>query len=224
MTLADQILAFNKSLSLTASLPAGVEVMNPFQEPATFELCRKFYHQFYADDRPRKIILGINPGRLGGGATGIPFTDPMKLEKFCNIPNELPKKTELSSDFIYTLIETYGGPKAFYQEFIFSSVCPLGFTKDGINMNYYDDKNLERAVREFIIESIQAQLNFPVDREVCFCLGEGLNYKYLSKLNTEYSFFKKIIPLPHPRFIMQYRRKKIAEFVNIYIQRLKAPA
>jgi hypothetical protein len=67
-------------------------------------------------------------------------------------------------------------------------------------------------------------LNFPISREVCFCLGDGKNYKYLSKLNSEYSFFKKIVPLPHPRFIMQYRRKKIPAFVNMYIQKLKEPA
>jgi hypothetical protein len=146
MTLADQILAFNRSLSLTVPLPAGVRVMNPFQDPATFDLCKKFYHQYYGDDRPRKIILGINPGRLGGGSTGIPFTDPVKLASVCNIPNDLPRKTELSSDFIYTMVEAYGGPAAFYRDFIFGSVCPLGFTKDGVNMNYYDDKNLERAV------------------------------------------------------------------------------
>lgn len=166
--------------------------------------------------------MGINPGRLGGGTTGIPFTDPVKLEKICGIPNLLPKKTELSADFIYTLIAACGGSQLFYSKFLFSSVCPLGFTKDGINMNYYDDKSLEQKTREFIIASIQSQLKFPVDREICFCMGEGKNYTYLMKLNSEHSFFKKIIPLPHPRFIMQYKRKKLPEFVSLYSEKLKA--
>lgn len=218
MTLADQILLFYKSLAFTTKLPAGVAVMNPFQDAEAFELCKKFYHQFYNDLRPRKLVMGINPGRLGGGTTGIPFTDPVKLEKICNIPNSLAKKAELSADFIYTMIKSYGGAQLFYSKFIFSSVCPLGFTKDGINMNYYDDKVLEKTARPFIISSIQTQLNFSIDREVCFCMGEGQNYKYLSKLNSEYSFFKKIIPLPHPRFIMQYRRKKLHEFTARYVQ------
>jgi hypothetical protein len=39
-------------------------------------------------------------------------------------------------------------------------------------------------------------------------------------LNEEYKFFKKVIPLAHPRFIMQYRRKKIAEYVNDYREKL----
>lgn len=227
MTFADQILSFYKSLELSIALPAGVEVMNPFQNPEVFSLCEKFYHQYYNDSGPRKIIMGINPGRLGGGTTGIPFTDPVKLEKICGIANSLPKKTELSADFIYTMIESYGGSKLFYSKlfyskFLFSSVSPLGFTREGINMNYYDDKALEEKLRAFIISSIQTQLRFPIDRDVCFCMGEGKNYKYLLKLNSEHSFFKKIIPLSHPRFIMQYRRKKTKDFVSMYIQKLNA--
>src|SRR5688572_31487076 len=140
MTLADQILTFYKKLKTPTALPPGVAVMNPFQNPAIFELCEKFYSQFYSDSQPRKIIIGINPGRLGGGVTGIPFTDPNKLETICGIPNSLQKKSELSADFIYTMIQSFGGTQVFYSKFLFSSVCPLGFTKDGINMNYYDDK------------------------------------------------------------------------------------
>ncbi|HEU5291583.1 MAG TPA: uracil-DNA glycosylase family protein [Cyclobacteriaceae bacterium] len=222
MTVADQILSFYKKLNSPTALPRGVQVMNPFQNKEVFELCKKFYYQFYNDSQPRKLIMGINPGRLGGGMTGIPFTDPVKLEKLCGIPNSLQKKSELSADFIYTMIESFGGTQLFYSKFLFSSVCPLGFTKNGINMNYYDDQSLEKKTREFIISSIQTQLKFSIDREICFCMGEGQNYKYLLKLNSEYSFFNKIIPLPHPRFIMQYRRKKLHEFVNMYTQKLKA--
>ena len=59
-------------------------------------------------------------------------------------------------------------------------------------------------------------------REVCYCLGEGTNYKIFQRLNAKHSFFKEIIPLPHPRFIMQYRRKKVDEYVKLYLQKLKA--
>lgn len=221
MTFAEQILSFYKALKLSVALPAGVEVMNPFQNPEVFSLCEKFYHQFYDDTQTRKLIMGINPGRLGGGTTGIPFTDPVKLEKICGVENSLPKKAELSADFIYTMIDSFGGSKLFYSKFLFSSVSPLGFTKDGLNLNYYDDQELEKLARTFMVESIQTQLKFPIDRTICFCLGEGDNYKYLSKLNSQYSFFEKITPLPHPRFIMQYRRKKLNEFVSMYIQKLK---
>ena len=29
-------------------------------------------------------------------------------------------------------------------------------------------------------------------------------------------YFEKIIPLSHPRFIMQYKRKKLDEYLNMY--------
>lgn len=218
MRLASQILSFYKSLSLSAPLPADIEVMNPYQDAIAFDLCEKFYNRFYNDTSPRRMILGINPGRLGGGATGIPFTDPIKLETNCGIKNTLQKKAELSADFIYAMIDSAGGPEKFYNRFFISAVCPLGFTKNGNNLNYYDDKVLEETVRSFIIMCFQQQLAFPIDRAICYCLGEGKNYAYLSKVNAEKSYFKKIIPLPHPRFIMQYRRKKNTDFINLYIQ------
>ena len=221
MTLADQILSFYKSLSLEIPLPHGVAVLNPYKENATFEICSKFYNHFYCDSDQRRIIFGINPGRLGGGVTGVPFTDPIKLESKCGIANTLQKKTELSADFIYQMIDAFGGTQAFYRKFFISAVCPLGFTRDGNNLNYYDDKTLEKAVEEFIVSSMLAQLSFPIDRDTCFCLGEGKNFSYFSRLNAKHHFFKKIIPLPHPRFIMQYQRKKIKDFIAIYIQTLK---
>src|SRR5947207_170530 len=111
-----QILNFYKSLELKARLPKGVSYMNPYINPATFETTSAFYKKFYNEDRKRKIILGINPGRFGGGITGIPFTDPINLEKYCGIKNGFQKKPELSSTFIYQLIESYGGAKEFYRD------------------------------------------------------------------------------------------------------------
>jgi hypothetical protein len=165
MTLSDQILSFYKSLSLSVSVP-DVEVLNPFRQRESFLVCEKFYRQFYNDSHPRRIILGINPGRLGGGTTGIPFTDPIRLETHCGITNNFPKKAELSSDFIYRMIDTRGGAANFYNQFFISAVCPLGFTRNGKNLNYYDDKALEVAVKPFIITTLQQQLTFPIDRTI----------------------------------------------------------
>ena len=33
-------------------------------------------------------------------------------------------------------------------------------------------------------------------------------------------FFKQIIPLPHPRFIMQYKLKKKEEYIDRYLREL----
>src|SRR5690606_10291567 len=140
-----------------------------------------------------------------------------KLETQCGIKNDLDKKPELSADFIYRMIAAYGGVDTFYSRFYIGAICPLGLTANGKNLNYYDTPEVERALRNFIVTSLQAQLDFPLNRERCICLGEGKNFKYLTRLNEEYGFFKSIIPLPHPRFIMQYRRKRVEEYVGQYL-------
>lgn len=215
-----KILQFYESLTLNAKLPPGVEVLNPYAEANTRLLCEQFYQKFYHDKAPRKLILGINPGRLGGGMTGIAFTDPINLEKYCGIPNAFPKKAELSSTFIYQMIEAYGGVTTFYNEFFISSVCPLGFTLDGKNLNYYDRKDLQENVRDFIVASLKKHIALGVQTDVCFCLGEGQNYKFLLDLNSDYKFFQKIVPLPHPRFIMQYKRKELKKWIGKYVREL----
>lgn len=184
------------------------------------ELCSLFYNKFYNDDQERTLIFGINPGRFGGGITGIPFTDPLKLEKYCGIANDLKKKTELSADFIYRMIGAYGGPELFYGKFYITALSPLGFTQHEKNLNYYDIRELQETVEPFMIQSIKAQLKFGVNKEVCYCLGEGKNFKYLSSLNQKHQFFEEIIPLAHPRFIMQYRRKSLDSFVENYLKLL----
>lgn len=220
MTIADHILTFFQRLKITTPLPKGVEVLNPYQDEQIFELCRQFYKKYYEDDHERTLILGINPGRLGGGLTGIPFTDPIKLEKYCGITNSLQKKSEPSADFMYTMINAYGGPVEFYKKFYFSSVSPLGFIMDGKNLNYYDIKELKSSLREFIIHSLRTTLTFGINTSVCYCLGEGENFKFLSRLNAEMQLFKKIVPMAHPRFIMQYQRKMVTEHVFDYLLKL----
>lgn len=221
MTCAEQIIVFNQSLKIEAKLPKGVEVLNPFADTLTFELSKKFYRRYYDDSNPRTLILGINPGRFGAGLTGVPFTDPIKLEGRCGIANTLPKKAELSADFIWMMIDAYGGPEKFFSQYYISSISPLGFTLKGKNLNYYDDKRLEQAVTSFAVDCLRKQLDFGLKTDVCFCLGEGKNIQYLSKLNEAHQFFKALISLPHPRFIMQYRRKKLDEFVALYIRQLR---
>jgi len=221
MTWAEEILSFQKDLKMNVKLPKGVHAMNPYQDEKVFPLCEKFYRKFYADDRQRTLILGINPGRHGGGATGVPFTDPVKLEML-GIPNSLPKKRELSADFIYQVIGAFGGMENFYENFYFSSVSPLGFTKDERNLNYYDVKGLPELLGKFIIDCLKKQLAWSLNRKVCYCLGEGENFKFIKNLNKQHRFFGEIIPLPHPRFIMQYRRKRVDEFVKLYLERLTA--
>ncbi|HYG17288.1 MAG TPA: uracil-DNA glycosylase family protein [Ohtaekwangia sp.] len=221
MTFAEKVIRFYQSLDLSVPLPEGVLAMNPFQDEVAMTLCDSFYKKFFNDHLQRTMIIGINPGRHGGGITGVPFTDPVKLEQL-GIPNPLKKKTELSADFIYRMIEHFGGAERFYARSFVSAMSPLGFTKDGKNLNYYDIKELLAAVEPFMIRCIKTQLDFGISREVCFCLGEGKNFSYLVKLNGRFGFFKDIIPLAHPRFIMQYRRKYLDVYVEGYIRNLNS--
>ena len=86
MTFAQQVIQFNSSLKLTTPLPANIAVMNPFAEnPRALEISSQFYQKYYTDTKPRKLILGINPGRHGAGITGIPFTDTKRLKEFCDL-------------------------------------------------------------------------------------------------------------------------------------------
>ncbi len=217
---ADKILSFITQLNFPPILPVDVEVMNPFANEVTINACIKFYKKFYSDNNNRHMIIGINPGRFGGGVTGIPFTDPLRLEKDCGIKNEWQKKQELSSVYIYEMINAFGGANMFYNNFYITAVSPLGFTRQNKNLNYYDDKNLQNDIKPFVIKCMEQQFQFGINRDVAFCLGDGKNYKYLSELNKQTKFFDAIIPLSHPRFIMQYKLKKKDEYIADYLNKL----
>ena len=214
---AKQVIKFYDSLNLDVSLPEKVNILNPFSNEEVKEIIKEFYLKFYNNSRKRIFVLGINPGRFGAGVTGVTFTDPINLLKYCKIKNNLIKKHELSSQFIYKVINTYGGVKKFYSKFYLGAVSPIGFVKNGKNINYYDLNNINQ-IEGFIVENIIKQIGFGAIRKVCICLGEGKNYRLLKNFNEKYGFFEEIIPLPHPRFIMQYKRKKLDDYVKLYIK------
>jgi hypothetical protein len=220
-TQAAAILRFYKELDPAFPLPAGIAVMNPFTNAGAWPLTSAFYEKFYADAHPRVYILGINPGRFGGGVTGVPFTDPMRLAEKCGIPNEWKKLPELSSQFIYEMIDAYGGVQEFYHDFFITAMSPLGYTRDGLNLNYYDDKELLRACEPFMADCLRRQLATIPGSSTCLCLGEGENYKQFKRLNERHGFFKEILPLPHPRWVMQYRRRRLQEYIALYVEKLR---
>jgi hypothetical protein len=218
MPLSQKILQFLFNLRFPYELPEGVDVMNPFTDVETVRVVNTFYQNYYSDNNPRYCIIGINPGRFGGGVTGVPFTDPIRLEKELGILNIWPKKQELSSLFVYDVIHAFGGAEKFYSTFYITAVSPLGFTAKGKNLNYYDNRQLMEIVKPFSIECFKEQLSWGLHTSVAFCLGEGTNFKYLQKLNNECLFFDEVVPLSHPRFIMQYRLKKKEEYISRYLE------
>src|SRR5438128_5566257 len=100
-TFADSAFDFFVSLEPEFSLTKGFEFLLPGKNQEAKNLTLKFLKKFYDDTQERIFIFGINPGRFGGGTTGISFTDPIRHESDCGISNSLQKKPELSSNFIY---------------------------------------------------------------------------------------------------------------------------
>jgi hypothetical protein len=220
---AEKVIKFLLKLDFKGQLPEGTSIMNPYRDNREVKrVVSQFYNKFYNDTASRYLILGINPGRFGAGVTGIPFTDSKRLAEKCGLQIPGLKTFETSSVFIYEMIDAFGGPEKFYGKFFISAVCPLGFTSarengNQINYNYYDNPKLMHIMRNFIVESLKEQLNFGIDRRFCFCLGTGKNFKFLFQLNSEFGFFEEIVPLEHPRFIMQYKLKNKDLYIGRYL-------
>ena len=222
MTFADLILSFNQNLKINEALPDNIRVLYPYREnPEVVEIATAFYQKYYGDYQKRKLILGINPGRLGAGATGVPFTDPKRLRTYCNIDCSFSLH-EPSSVFVHEVIQAYGGVEKFFGDFYISSVCPLGFVKIDeqgreTNYNYYDSPALAKALTPFIVSTLREQIAFGLDTEWVYCMGTGKNFKFLNTLNKEYRLFREVIPLEHPRYVMQYKSKSKDQYIDKYI-------
>jgi hypothetical protein len=148
--------------------------MNPYAIPEVRRYVERFLRKFFSDNRERVYVFGINPGRFGAGMTGVTFTDPVALERDCGIRNELAKRRELSSEFVYAFIERWGGAAKFYRRFFLTAVSPLGFTRGGINYNYYDDQRVFATLRPFIVRTLKAQLAVGAKRESAILLGTSV--------------------------------------------------
>jgi len=216
-TFAKRAYAFYTSLRPPA-VPRGVHVMNPYADPKILGYVRAFLDRYFADNHERVLVLGINPGRFGAGITGITFTDPVALADICGIENDLQRRREPSSIFVYRLIEEMGGPRAFYRDFFLTAVSPLGFTRAGNNLNYYDEPALARKVTPFIIRTMEQQLAFGARRDRAIVFGRGQNYRYLERLNADHGWFDSLEPLDHPRSIVQYKRKQLEAYAARYAQ------
>ncbi|MGE5421326.1 MAG: uracil-DNA glycosylase family protein [Chloroflexota bacterium] len=226
MTFAEKAISFFRNLEFTGRLPKGIHIMNPFRENAEIiPLISLFFRKFYNDEQHRHLILGINPGRFGAGSTGIPFTDTIRLSEKCGLTLPGTKTFETSSAFIYEMIDAYGGTEKFYSDFYISAISPLGFTREGklkqVNYNYYDSRELTKAVSGFIRKTLEDQLEFGIERDACFCLGTGKNYKFLQEMNEKEGYFAKIVPLEHPRFIMQYKSKQKQDYIRKYVEEFR---
>lgn len=202
-------------------LPNGVGVLDPFNGEHGDEVRRivtAFHRKYYSDDRPRVLMLGINPGRLGAGSTGLSFTDTKRCESDLGIPVKGIRTHEPSSDFFYRMVRAAGGADAFYRKVYVHAVCPLGFVKEGVNLNYFDDKALELAVTPFVEHWLRTLVSCGMRTDLVFCIGTGKNSAYFTKLNERRGLFKRIIALEHPRYVMQYKAKSLEAYLKKYLK------
>lgn len=220
-TFGEKVVAFNKKLKFSGNLPEGFEVMNPFfDNPETIAVMSKFYQKFYNDYHQRKFIIGINPSRRGAGVTGVPFTDTKRLETVCGIEMKTAHTHEISSVFLYDVIENFGGVEAFYKKFYINSPFPLAIIrktlKGNLNANYYDDKDLFEAVKPFMIQSLKDHIDLGLDTSEVFILGKK-NATFIDKINSQEKFFEKMTVLEHPRYIQQYKIKEKQLYIDKYL-------
>lgn len=198
------------------ALASGIDILNPYLNTEVRKTFGQFVEKFYNDNYLRVAAIGINPGRFGAGITGISFTDPIALREELEIESKIIGKREISSEFIYRIVREMGGAKQFFGNVYLTAACPLGFTKQSLNYNFYDDSDLAAAMRPFIVKSLEMQLELGLYREKAIVLGTGKLAEFMQRLNDEYKFFGELVILEHPRFIMQYRRKYMDEYVAKY--------
>lgn len=224
-TLSKKLIDFYLTLE-PSRLPKGIGILHPQLHGDVKKVVKAFYTKYYADNIPRKMMLGINPGRFGAGITGINFTAPRQLTANCHIEHPFGNSSELSAEFIYEMIEAYGGPTLFYKDYFIGSASPLGFVQNGKNINYYDTPALLKAIKPFISDCLDKQLSFGFDTTRCICIGGEKNFKFLYALNEQrrtegLSHFGELLAVPHPRFILQYRRKEKEKYLQQYLEVLR---
>ncbi|SEH95438.1 protein of unknown function [Paenimyroides aquimaris] len=222
MSFADKIITFNTQLKYQGNLLEGFQVLNPYlNNPETLTVMRRFYHKYYNDNNQRKFIIGINPSRNGAGVTGIPFTDTKRLKSVCGIEMKSAHTHEISSVYLYDVIEAFGGAEKFYHQFYINSPFPLAIIRrtkgnNWVNANYYDDKNLFTHVKNFMIASLKDHITLGLNTDEVFVLGVKNAY-FIKKINEEMNFFNKITVLEHPRYIQQYKSKEKQLYIDKYL-------
>jgi hypothetical protein len=204
MSLAGRILRHREAVVREfAALPLGYSGL----VPPINEQVAAFYHQYYEDSRPRRLILGSSPARRSSAKSGIPFVD------------DSPRP---ASAFLNEVIAACGGQDAFYKMYLMDFLYPIVLVRTNergreVNANYYESKTLQAALTPLMQAHLRGLVGLGIDRSVCFCIGSGENFRFLSHLNAAEGFFERIVPLEHPRFIMQYHADQRDIYLKKYI-------
>src|SRR5690606_25648868 len=117
----------------------------------------------------------------------------------CGIPMQSAHTHEISSVFLYDMIDAFGGTKDFYQQFYINSPFPLAIvrkSKEGkfLNANYYDDKQLFANVKDFMIESLEKHISLGLDASEVFILVKN-KANSIQSLKQDINHFDKLAVL-----------------------------
>lgn len=212
---------FLTTLRFDGDLPSGIEILDPYTNPETRRVVHEMVTRYYTDAPPRLGMWGINPGRFGAGITGLSFTDPWAVSNLLNIDTTLTGRRELSAEFISMVIESYGGPTAFYRDVYMCALSPLGFVMGDKNINFYDDPKLIRSIVPFVLSSLQTQHQAGLIADRCIILGTGKLKTFAEREVKSTMGYKYIEYLEHPRYIMQYQRARVTMFVDRYVETIR---
>lgn len=205
------------NLDFDVALPDGIQVLKPYETPEVRRVVQEFCRKYYSGVRPRLGIWGINPGRFGAGITGLPFTDPPALNSLLGIASTLEGRRELSAEFIGMVIEEYGGPFRFYADVYLGALSAFGFVSNGKNINFYDDANLSSDIVPFVRKTVQTITGFGLYGGYGLFLGSGALQRFVQRNLGDVFGGMQTDALDHPRYIMQYKRKQIGEYVKRYV-------
>ena len=161
-TFSERVLEFNEWLvNISLDLFDNYNISNPFDgrnKEQIKKITNAFYKKYYNDNNKRYLILDSSPARKSTTTTGVPFEDANYRYKETGIMIEKFYINSSSSNFLYDVMEQYGGCEKFYKDFFMSFVCPLGLVNvnskgNEVNANYYESKKLENVLYDFIVDS-----------------------------------------------------------------------
>jgi len=117
-----------------------------------WDVMMQFNKQFYKGGFPKTVLCGINPGRLGGGKTGVPFVDFTSLSQMLDDVNQ--NDSERSARFFFDVIQAFGAER-FYQNFYVTNISWVGYSNNNKNVNYYQ---LPAAAQQFVLDMFQWEM------------------------------------------------------------------
>jgi hypothetical protein len=152
---------------------------------------RRFFRTYYAGEGRRIALVGLNPGRFGGGRTGLPFLDPLAVSALLG---GMGQGRERSARFLWGVIARLG-PERFFERVYLTNLSCLGFVRGGRNVNL---DQVPGPIRSALIEGFVEEMR-RVRPLRLVPLGRWVESE-LSALAAAGRLAAPVAPrLPHPR-------------------------